>query len=218
MDEPNPNGIKGTSGASRVQGASEIASRLGRMEELIRGLEAIADEKAKAMSRELVHSLLALHGEGLSRMLEVAASSPRGGPDLVGQMMTDGVLSNLLILHGLHPVALETRVRGALDAVRPRLSLHGGNVELLEITPEGIVRLRLEGNCHGCPSSRETLKYSIEESLNAAAPDICGIEVEGATPPQQQPRSVGSAVKAGQPKFTECPSAAPVFHGKEQTV
>jgi Fe-S cluster biogenesis protein NfuA/nitrite reductase/ring-hydroxylating ferredoxin subunit len=86
----------------------------------------------------------------------------------------------LLILHGLHPFDLETRVRQALDKVRPYLGSHGGNVELLGVTAEGVVRLRLAGSCHGCPSSQVTLKYAIEEEIYKAAPDLTAIQVEGA--------------------------------------
>ncbi len=54
----------------------------------------------------------------------------------------DEVVAGLLLLHGLHPLDVETRVRQALESVRPLLRSHGGNVELLEVR-EGVVRLRL---------------------------------------------------------------------------
>jgi Fe-S cluster biogenesis protein NfuA len=63
--------------------------------------------------------------------------------------------------------------------VRPHLDSHGGNVELLSIT-DGVVRLRLEGTCRGCPSSAETLKLAIESAIYSAAPDVVSIEAEGA--------------------------------------
>jgi Fe-S cluster biogenesis protein NfuA len=105
-----------------------------------------------------------------------------------------------LILHSLHPLDLEARVRGALEKVKPRLGLHGGSVEVIGVTPEGGIKLRLEGNCNGCPSSRITLKSSIEEAIYAAAPDVTRLEVEGA---------VDNSVNASdglQPKFTMCPT------------
>lgn len=69
----------------------------------------------------------------------------------------------------------------ALDKVRPMLHSHGGNVELLSID-DGVVRLRLQGSCHGCPSSAMTLKNSIEEAIYEFAPDIAELHVEGAVP------------------------------------
>jgi Fe-S cluster biogenesis protein NfuA len=81
-------------------------------------------------------------------------------------------------LYGLHPLDLETRVRQALEQVRPYLQSHGGNVELLGVEG-GIIRLRLQGSCHGCPSSAQTLKSTIEEAIAEKAPDAAGLQVEG---------------------------------------
>ena len=93
----------------------------------------------------------------------------------------------LLLLYGLHPVPLETRVMGALDKVRPYLDSHGGNVELLGVA-DGVVRLRLQGSCKTCPSSAMTLKLAIEEAVYAAAPDVAAIEAEGVSEP---PKATG---------------------------
>jgi Fe-S cluster biogenesis protein NfuA len=73
-------------------------------------------------------------------------------------------------------------VQGALEEVRPYLRQHGGGVELLGIE-DGVVRLRLEGSCNGCPSSAVTLKLAVEEAIQRAAPDVERIEAEGAAEP-----------------------------------
>ena len=62
--------------------------------------------------------------------------------------------------------------------MRPYLGSHGGDVELLEVTDDGVVRLRLLGSCDGCPSSSVTLKLAVEDAIEAAAPEVTGIEVE----------------------------------------
>ena len=62
--------------------------------------------------------------------------------------------------------------------MRPYLRSHGGNVELLGVA-DGVVRLRLEGNCDGCPSSAATMTQTIEEAILAKAPDVAVVEVEG---------------------------------------
>ena len=85
----------------------------------------------------------------------------------------------LLLLHGLHPLGVEERVRQALVQVQPLLHSHGGSVELLGVE-EGTVRLRLHGNCHGCPSSAVTMKQTIAEAIYARAPEVVAVEVEGA--------------------------------------
>jgi Fe-S cluster biogenesis protein NfuA len=112
-----------------------------------------------------------MYGEGLSRI--VAANSVP---------VEDELVAHLLLLHGLHPVPVRQRVSGALDEVRPYLMAHGGGVELVGVD-EGVVRLRLEGACNGCPSSALTLKSAVEEAIHKAAPDIERIEAEGATAP-----------------------------------
>lgn len=90
----------------------------------------------------------------------------------------DDLVSNLLLLHGLHPHDLEVRVAEALARVRPHLATHGGDVALLGL--EGsVVRLRMQGSCHGCPSSSATLRQTIEAAIYEAAPDVTAIEVEG---------------------------------------
>jgi Fe-S cluster biogenesis protein NfuA len=88
-------------------------------------------------------------------------------------------------LHDLHPLSLTERVEGALDEVRPYLATHGGGVELLGVEDD-LVRLRLEGSCSGCPSSRVTLESAVQEAIARVAPDAAGIEAidgEPAAPP-----------------------------------
>jgi Fe-S cluster biogenesis protein NfuA len=177
---------------------SQIQARMNRLEELIQALEKSGDDASRNQARELVQTLLELHATGINRMLEVSYDAVRAGQELIDRLAQDPLVSNILLLHGLHPLDLETRVRGALDEVKPRLGLHGGSVQLLGVTPEGAVRLQLEGNCEGCPSSRVTLKYSIEEALYAAAPDITSLEVNGLVEEH--------APAAANPKFTECPT------------
>jgi Fe-S cluster biogenesis protein NfuA len=69
-----------------------------------------------------------------------------------------------------------------LESVRPFLASHGGNVELVGIR-EGRAKLRLQGSCHGCPSSTVTLKLAIEDAIQKAAPDLEGIDAEGVVDP-----------------------------------
>ncbi|MGF7078602.1 NifU family protein [Mucilaginibacter sp. UYCu711] len=68
------------------------------------------------------------------------------------------------------------RVEAALDSIRPYLETDGGNVSVEEITPEGIVRLKLLGSCGSCPMSIMTLKAGIEGAIMKAVPEITGIE------------------------------------------
>jgi Fe-S cluster biogenesis protein NfuA len=71
---------------------------------------------------------------------------------------------------------LETRVDQTLDEIRPYLMSHGGDVNLLEVTPEKVARLQLVGACGGCPMSAMTLKFGIERLLEERVPELAGIE------------------------------------------
>ncbi|MDQ3046401.1 MAG: NifU family protein [Bacteroidota bacterium] len=68
------------------------------------------------------------------------------------------------------------RVEDALDQVRPYLQADGGNVSLVEITDDHIVRLELLGACKSCSMSMMTLKAGIEESIMRSVPEIKGVE------------------------------------------
>src|SRR5919204_4618938 len=102
----------------------------------------------------------------------------------------DGVVASLLLIHGLYPVDLETRVREALETVRPYMESHGGGVEILSLE-DGVLRLRLEGSCNGCGASASTLELAIKHALDEAAPDLEGIEVEGVVEPRAAPTFPG---------------------------
>jgi len=152
--------------------------RMERLDALIHEIERFADPTERGIATEVVQALLELHGSGIERMLEIIMASGAASGPIMDELATDDRTRHLLLLHGLHPVAVEDRVRQALDRVRPYMASHGGHVELLCI-PDGVVHLRLEGSCHGCPSSLLTLQLSIEKEIMDLAPDIAGIEVEG---------------------------------------
>jgi Fe-S cluster biogenesis protein NfuA/nitrite reductase/ring-hydroxylating ferredoxin subunit len=156
-------------------------TQFGRIEELIAKIETISNPSARAQVQELIQLLMDLHGAGLSRILEVIWGT---GEDktrrlIIDELGGDPAVRPLLLLYNLHPVDLQTRVIHALEKVRPYLRSHGGNVELLAISENGDVELRLEGSCHGCPSSAMTLKLAIEEAIYEAAPDIQSLSVQG---------------------------------------
>jgi Fe-S cluster biogenesis protein NfuA/nitrite reductase/ring-hydroxylating ferredoxin subunit len=159
-----------------------LQERVARMETLLAEIETLADPNARAKAAEVVQVLLELYGEGLARMMEVVAQGDEGETTFEA-FAEDELVSSLLLLHGLHPQDVETRVVRALEEVRPYLQSHGGNVELLGVEG-GVARLRLQGSCSGCPSSTMTLKLAIEEAVQKAAPDLEGIEAEGVTEPK----------------------------------
>lgn len=71
---------------------------------------------------------------------------------------------------------MKEKVEAALNKVRPALQADGGDVELVDVTPEGIVKLKLTGACCGCPMSQMTLKMGIENVLKEEVPEVKGVE------------------------------------------
>ncbi|CAM3144783.1 NifU family protein [Prescottella defluvii] len=130
----------------------------------------VARERAEQLVREVVD----LYGEALGRILAIGEHTP----GLVDELARDELVSSVLLVSGLHPHAVGTRVRTALDSVRPYLGSHGGDVELVDVSEDGVVRLRLLGSCHGCPSSAVTLQLAVEGAVQAAAPEVTTIQVE----------------------------------------
>ncbi len=68
------------------------------------------------------------------------------------------------------------RIEKALDDVRPHLAVDGGNVELVDLTDEMIVRIKWLGNCENCNMSAMTMRAGIEQSIRSKVPDIAGVE------------------------------------------
>jgi Fe-S cluster biogenesis protein NfuA len=149
---------------------------VAQVEALLDRLDALPDAVARETATATVQALLALYGEGLRSVVE------RVGTAQARALAEDELVAHLLLLHGLHPVPVEQRVRDALDGVRPYLESHGGDVELLGVA-NGVVRLRLRGSCEGCPASAMTLKLAIEEAVLNAAPDVDAVEAEGVDDP-----------------------------------
>jgi Fe-S cluster biogenesis protein NfuA len=68
------------------------------------------------------------------------------------------------------------KVQAVLDQVRPMLQRDGGDVELVEVTPENIVKVKLQGACGSCPMSTMTLKMGIEKAIKEQIPEIVEVQ------------------------------------------
>ena len=71
---------------------------------------------------------------------------------------------------------MRERVQEVIDEIRPMLQADGGDVELVDVTDDGVVRVRLTGACGGCPMSQITLSRGIESRLRASIPEIARVE------------------------------------------
>lgn len=68
------------------------------------------------------------------------------------------------------------RVVSTLELIRPNLQADGGDVEFVDIDDQGVVRVRLQGACHGCPMAAMTLQMGIERMLKSKVPEVTGVE------------------------------------------
>ncbi|GAA3734926.1 NifU family protein [Salinactinospora qingdaonensis] len=157
-------------------GLNETSERVEALLAELAGIDPTAGERAE----EVVRLLVELYGTGLEHIMATVAADGQHGSALQERLVEDDLVAGLLILHGLHPVDTTTRVQRALDRVRPYLGSHAGGVELVAVDDD-TVRLRLQGNCDGCPSSAATVKLSIERAIAELAPEISAVEVEGLT-------------------------------------
>ncbi|MFZ5586863.1 MAG: NifU family protein [Thermodesulfobacteriota bacterium] len=71
---------------------------------------------------------------------------------------------------------MKEKVQEALDKIRPALNRDGGDVELVEVGADGVVKVRLKGACGGCPMSQMTLKMGIEKVVKQAVPEVKSVE------------------------------------------
>jgi len=154
---------------------NELQQQLSRVEELIGKLDKTGDPASRAMAKELVQLLLEVHGAGLERMMQITSESGALGMEIIDRFGEDELARSLLLLYGLHPLDLATRVTEGLESIRPYLQSRNAEVELVSIS-EGTAVARLLGNAHGCTAT--TLKSAIEEAIYKAAPDLVSVSVE----------------------------------------
>jgi len=72
---------------------------------------------------------------------------------------------------GSEPTVRE-KVQGVLNLIRPAVQADGGDIELVDVSPDGVVQIRFHGACHGCPSSTMTLQHGIERNLREKVPEV----------------------------------------------
>ncbi len=160
----------------------EPQQALNRLGELIRALDAHHGTAAKETARELLALVLDLHGIGLAKLMGIVTAA-EGGTAILARLVENEQVQAMLLLHGLHPDDLETRVRRVVDRLRPHLGVHGLRLDVVEIA-SGTVRLRLHGS--GAASITApllwTLPREIEDAVLEAAPDVEKIMIDGLVP------------------------------------
>lgn len=157
----------------------EFQEKTGQIDRLVQRVNAFIDADARTTSLELLQSMMDLHGAAMARIVELLSDSGEGGHKSLSKLSDDPLVCGLLVLYGIHPVALEERVSRAIEKVRPQLQKHGGSAELIAVSDE-IVRVKIQSSEHSCGSSPDTLKSTVEQAILEAAPDVVNIVIEGA--------------------------------------
>ena len=166
-------------------GAEDDALRrmADRVESLLSGFDAVSTPRqARELGEELVRTIVGLYGTGLERVLTIVhdASGERS-EGVFDRLCDDPFVESLLCLHDLHPYSVEERVQRALDSVRPYLKSHEGDITIVGVSG-GVVTLRLQGSCDGCPSSAATVKMAVERAILQRVPEITEVRAENVTP------------------------------------
>jgi Fe-S cluster biogenesis protein NfuA/nitrite reductase/ring-hydroxylating ferredoxin subunit len=178
-NEPSMTAGKSSANAKDTKEQVDAMNSHGmRIQQLLEKIEALPAVSTRELIHEFMEATLAFYGQGLARILQVVSECGTDGEKIYQVLVSDKIIRGLLLIHDLHPANLETRLRGALDEVRPYLQSHGGNVELISLSNEA-ARLRLQGTCQSCASSAVTLELAIRHAIEEACPDLPSFEVEG---------------------------------------
>jgi Fe-S cluster biogenesis protein NfuA len=165
-----------------VKDEKDFQKQMQKIGELVRQLEQIVNPAMRTSTKELVQLLMELHGSGLERALEIVFSSGDEGRRIIDDLGRDPLVSNLLILYGLHPEDLPARIERSLEQLRPRLHKMETEATLIS-TEDGNVRVRVSIEGHACGSTAKTVQSTIEEAIYEAAPDLATLKIEGLETP-----------------------------------
>ena len=158
--------------------SKDFREEMQRIGQLVQEIELIADPAMKASTKNLVQSIMDLHGAAMEKALEIVAAVGEQGLSIIHQMGSDPLVSSVLLLYGLHPDDIQTRVSNAVERIRPKLRKLGCEVELVSVSG-GAIQLRVETGSHTCGSTAKTVQASLEGAMYEAAPDLTSLVIEG---------------------------------------
>ena len=157
---------------------NDIRQDIQRIGGLVQEIESIADPAVRTATKNLVQSLMDLHGAAFEKALEIVSDAGEAGMAIIDRLGRDPLVSSVLVLYGLHPEDMQSRVARGLDRVRPQLRKQGCEIELLGVN-DGVIRLHVETGSHTCGSTAKTVQTMIEEAMYDAAPDLTSLFIEG---------------------------------------
>ncbi|KUL45973.1 nitrogen fixation protein NifU [Streptomyces sp. NRRL F-4489] len=147
-----------------------VGGRLTRINELLERLEAAPGPTVQD-ALAAVRSLTEVYGEALARVLD------RADPALARELADDELVGHLMVLHGVHPEPVATRVARAVRRLRDQLRERGADLELAGIDGQ-LARVRLTAK--GCGAGTDGVLDAVRETILAVAPELDGVELEPA--------------------------------------
>lgn len=156
----------------------DFQRRMKRIGALVQEIEEFSDSVARAKAKELMQAVMDLHGSGLERVMEIIFQAGEPGAHIINDLGNDPLVSSLLVLYGLHPDDLGTRVNKVVESLNRDLQKQSCAVELLDISGND-VRVRATPGPHTCGSTAKQLRTTVEEAIYGAAPDVVSLVVEG---------------------------------------
>ncbi|HEY2143547.1 MAG TPA: hypothetical protein VGH06_04275, partial [Candidatus Udaeobacter sp.] len=154
---------------------SELQRRMVKIQELVTRVDSTADVALRAQVKELVQSIMDLHGVAIERVLSGVAGN-EDGINMIDRLADDPLIASVLLLHGLHPRSLEERVERALEKARPILLGLGTDTTVVAIAGGALsLKVRPVDNAFASRS----VKSSIATEIYSAAPDITSLEILG---------------------------------------
>jgi nitrite reductase/ring-hydroxylating ferredoxin subunit/Fe-S cluster biogenesis protein NfuA len=162
---------------------NDLAGFVGDIERL-ESIFASWDETHQAAVGAYKLAIEDLNGEALRRLIRALKTDP-AALAAMKKAISDEVIYAVLRRHDIVKPSLNERVEAALEGVRPMLASHGGDVELVKITPP-LVEVRFIGACDGCPASALTFHAGVKKAVQDACPEISDIiQVRGLGGSQQ---------------------------------
>jgi hypothetical protein len=151
----------------------DVNAAVTQIESLLDELAASEDARVRPKAEQLVQLLMEVYGAGIGRMLAILRDAGDAGQGVLDRFAGDKLVASLLLVHGLHPLDAETRIRQALERLERRLDSERIAFEGIS---EGVARVRIENSGNG--GSAGALKAAIERAVADAAPDVDAVEID----------------------------------------
>lgn len=161
----------------------EVAAHVG---DLVHHFDEHAEPAVRDAVFELLNGIDALHRQGITRLMELLVEAR--GEMVVAALAEDLQVAPVLELYDLLPLDERAQVDDALEAVRPYIHSHGGELAVLDVV-DGVVHVRLQGACSGCAGSAITLQRGVEDALRSGYAGFRAMEVH--EPPRPAPAPAG---------------------------